>query len=84
MADAKPFQPAEVRGFPREPGDYLTPICLAGAEVITGDELGVVVLQTAAGHRIGIPLRVEALWDLHEALGKALRTLQASEGGSVQ
>ena len=84
MADAKPFLPTEASELPPGPGDYVVPICIAKPDVMMGDLMAVVVFETIEGQRVGVPLGMQAISGLRDALGEALRSLQASEGGSVQ
>ena len=84
MTDPKPFLPTEASELPAGPGDYLVPICIAKPDVLMGELMAVVVFETIKGQRVGVPLGMQAMSDLRVALGEALVSLQASEGGSVQ
>ena len=62
----------------------MLPFCVPGAEMLMGEDLAVVVVSTVEDQRVGIPMGLQAISDLHALLGEALRMLQAPEGGSVQ
>lgn len=86
MSDRKPFRPSNAKeAFPKPvEGDFMLPFCVPGAEMLMGEDLAVIVVSTVEDQRVGIPMGLQAISDLHALLGEALRMLQAPEGGSVQ
>ena len=86
MADRKPFRPTDAKqAFPESiEGDFMLPFCVPGAEILMGEDLAVIVVPTQERQRVGIPMDLQTVSDLHALLGEALRMLQAPEGGSVQ
>ena len=84
MTDPKPFLPSEAKDALPDAGDFLLPICLPRPGLLMGEALAVVVFTTIEGQRVGLPLGMEALSDLYETLGEALRMMQAGEGDAVQ
>ena len=86
MTNRKPFLPNEAKDALLEgaEGDFLLPACMPYFELLVGEELAVVVLTTAEGQRIGVPMGLQSLYDLKETVSEGLRILQAPEGGSVQ
>ena len=86
MTDPKPpFRPAEAVDVLGEiEGDFVLPLCLPPPNLLVGEDLAVVVLDTIHGQRVGLPLSPHGVADLHAVLGEALRLLQARDGGPVQ
>ncbi|KQP82876.1 hypothetical protein [Methylobacterium sp. Leaf117] len=86
MTEPKPFRLTEAeKAFPdRRKGDFMVPYCVPGAQIHMGEQIAVVVVPTQEGQRIGLPMDLQTVSDLHALLGEALRMLQAPEGGSVQ
>jgi hypothetical protein len=86
MTDQKPFRPSSTEQAFSEPmqGDFMLPFCVPGAEILMGEDLAVLVVLNQEGQRLGLPMDLRAVADLHALLGEALRTLQAPESGSVQ
>lgn len=86
MAEQKPFKPSEAKDVfaTPAPGDFLLLICLPKPDMMVGESLAIVVLTTVERQRIGVPMGHQALSELHDLIGEALRMLQAPEGGSVQ
>lgn len=86
MADQKPFRPSDAKEAFPEPteGDFMLPFCVSGAEILMGEDLAVIVVPTQERQRVGIPMGLQTVSDLHALLSEALRMLQAPEGGLVQ
>ncbi|MHC2016352.1 hypothetical protein [Methylobacterium sp. CM6247] len=86
MAEKKPFRSSEAQEVfpPGTEGDFILPICLPEPELMVGEMLAIILFETIEGQRVGVPVGVETLADLHQLLGEALRLLQAPEGGTVQ
>lgn len=82
MAGPKPFLPNEAKDALPEgaEGDFLLPACMPYFELLVGEELAVVVLTTAEGQRIGVPMGLQSLYDLRETVSEGLRMLQAPAG----
>jgi hypothetical protein len=64
-------------------GPFLLPLCEARAGILMGEDVGIIILKTADGHRFGVPLGHEALSTLYQVIGEALRDLK-SENDTVQ
>lgn len=86
MSDPKPFRPSDAEPASLDPpeGDFMMSFCVPGAEILMGEDLAVLVLPNQEGQRLGLPMSLQTVSDLHALLGEALRTQQAPEGGSVQ
>ncbi|CAO4174860.1 hypothetical protein [Methylorubrum extorquens] len=84
MADPPPFRPNKAKDALESDGDFLLPICLPEPEVMVAGDIAIIVLTTAEDQRVGIPVGMQALSDLHEIIGEALRRMQAGEGNTVQ
>jgi hypothetical protein len=86
MAEQKPFHPGTAVDLlaPGAEGDFLIPVCMPGAELLMGEKMAIVVLKTMENQRIGIPMVMQTVSDLHGLLGEVPRQMQAPEGGSVQ
>jgi hypothetical protein len=79
-----PFRPDTAKDALEGDGDFLLPICLPKPDVMVGEGIAIIVLTTAEDQRVGIPVGMQALSDLHEIIGEALRRMQAGEGNTVQ
>ncbi|WHQ70056.1 hypothetical protein [Methylorubrum extorquens] len=84
MADPPPFRPDAAKDALEGDGDFLLPIFLPEPDVMVGEDIAIIVLTTAEDQRVGIPVGMQALSDLHEIIGEALRRMQAGEGSTVQ
>jgi hypothetical protein len=86
MTEQKPFHPGRAQDVipASAEGDFLTPVCIPGAELLMGEKMVIVVLKTMDNQRIGIPMVMQTVSDLHALLGEVLRQMQAPEGGPVQ
>ena len=84
MTSEKPFLPSRTKDAFTEEGDFLMPLCLPSPGLLMGEDIAVIVLATNEGQRVGVPLGLQAVFDLHEVLGEALRMMQGQEGRSVQ
>lgn len=71
MTDPTPFLPTEAEDvLPPGEGNYLLPISLPKPGLLLGEVLAVEVLTTVEGQRVGVPLGMQAVSDLHEVMGK--------------
>lgn len=84
MPDSTPFRPDKAKDAIDGDGDFLLPICEPKPELLMGESLAVIVLTTVEGQRVGVPLGMQGLSDLHEITREALRLLQAKDGDVVQ
>ncbi|WP_457106550.1 hypothetical protein [Methylobacterium sp. P5_C11] len=86
MTDRRPpFRPADAVDVLGEvEGDFVLPLCLPQPDLLIGEDLAMLVLDTINGQRIGLPLSPQGAADLHAVLGEALRLLQARDRGPVQ
>ena len=86
MTEPKPFHPSEAKDVLTDAseGDVLLPIVLPNPDIMMGENLAIVVLTTIEDQRVGIPMGYQAISNLHQLLGAALRILQKPEGGSIQ
>ncbi|MBB2964695.1 hypothetical protein [Methylobacterium sp. R2-1] len=84
MDDSPPFRPDSAKDALEGEGDFLLPICAPKPGLLMGEKLAMIVLTTVEGQRVGVPLGMQGLSDLHEVTREALRLLQAKDGGSVQ
>ena len=84
MPDSPPFRPDQAKDALEGEGDFLLPICMPKPDLLMGEALAVVVLTTVEGQRVGVPLGMQGLSDLHEVTREALRLLHAKDGDSVQ
>ena len=64
-------------------GPFMLPLCEARAGILMGEDVGIIILKTAEGHRFGVPLGHEALSTLYQVIGEALRDLKP-DGETVQ
>ena len=86
MSEREPFDISQTKDVLQDAseGDVLLPMMMPKPDILIGEHLAVVVLTTIEDQRVGIPMGHQAISDLHDLLGVALRQLQAPEGGSVQ
>ncbi|WCS23537.1 hypothetical protein LOK46_20515 [Methylobacterium sp. NMS14P] len=86
MTERKPpFRPADaVDALGEIEGDFVLPLCLPGSNLLIGEDLAMLVLDTIHGQRVGLPLSQQGAADLHAVLGEALRLLQARDRGPIQ
>jgi hypothetical protein len=84
MSDSPPFRPDKAKDALEGEGDFLLPVCVPKPDLLMGEALAVIVLTTVEGQRVGVPLGMQGLSDLHEITGEALRLLQAGDGDTVQ
>ncbi|MGW5960939.1 hypothetical protein [Methylorubrum thiocyanatum] len=84
MPDSPLFRPDQAKDALEGEGDFLLPICMPKPDLLMGEALAVVVLTTVEGQRVGVPLGMQGLSDLHEVTHEALRLLQAKDGDIVQ
>ncbi|MCC0809423.1 hypothetical protein FPV16_25035 [Methylobacterium sp. W2] len=86
MAERKPFLSNTAKDVfpPGAEGDFILPVCMPNPNLLIGESLAVILVETVEGQRVGVPFSIEALSGLHELLGEALRLLSAPEGGTVQ
>ena len=84
MADSPPFRPDKAKDAIEGEGDFLLPICEAKPSLLMGETMAVIVLATVEGQRVGIPLGMQGLSDLHEITREGLRLLQAKGEDSLQ
>lgn len=84
MADRTAFRPDKAKDAIEGEGDFLLPICEPKPNLLMGESLAVIVLTTVEGQRVGLPLGMQGLSDLHKVTREALRLLQAKGGDSVQ
>ncbi|MCJ2135394.1 hypothetical protein MKK69_15260 [Methylobacterium sp. J-026] len=86
MTETKPpFRPADAVDILGEvEGDFVLPLCLPQPNLLIGEDLAVVVLDTIHGQRVGLPLSPQGAADLHTVLGEAIRLLQGRHGDPVQ
>jgi hypothetical protein len=60
-------------------GDFLLPVCEAEPDLIIGEDFAVIVLTTIGDQRVGLPIGMQGLSDLHEVTRKAMRLMQADD-----
>ncbi|WP_437871420.1 hypothetical protein ACSD7O_24110 [Methylorubrum extorquens] len=84
MPDSPPFRPDQAKDALEGDGDFLLPICVPKPSLLMGETMAVVVLTTVEGQRVGVPLGMQGLSNLHEVTREALRMLQATDKDSVQ
>ncbi|MCP2080780.1 UNVERIFIED_ORG: hypothetical protein J2W74_001966 [Methylorubrum zatmanii] len=84
MAHSPPFRPDTAKDAIEGDGDFLLPICVQKPGLLMGESLAVIVLTTVEGQRVGVPLGMQGLSDLHEVTREALRMLQADGEDTVQ
>ena len=84
IAEPSPFRPDKAKDAIEGDGDFLLPICAPKPGLLMGESLAVIVLTTVEGQRIGVPLGMQGLSDLHQVTREALRMLQAEDGDTVQ
>ena len=84
MVHSPPFRPDTAKDAIEGDGDFLLPICVPKPGLLMGEALAVIVLTTVEGQRVGVPLGMQGLSDLHEVTREALRLLQPSGEDTVQ
>lgn len=86
MAERKPFRSSGAKEVfpPGTEGDFILPICMPETNLLVGEDLAILQFETIEGQRVGVPLGIDALSDLHALLGEALRLMSAPEGGTLQ
>ncbi|KQO89625.1 MAG: hypothetical protein ACAH20_21845 [Methylobacteriaceae bacterium] len=84
MADSPPFRPDTAKDAVEGDGDFLLPICVPKPGLLMGESLAVIVLTTVEGQRVGVPLGMQGLSDLHEVTREALRLMQATDEDTLQ
>lgn len=84
MPDSTPFRPNKAKDAVEGDGDFLLPICEPKPGLLMGEALAVIVLTTVEGQRVGVPLGMQGLSDLHEVTREAMRLLQADDSSTVQ
>lgn len=65
-------------------GDFLLPVCEAEPDLIMGEDIAVIVLTTIGDQRVGVPIGMQGLSDLHEITREAMRLMRTVDGNSVQ
>ncbi|MCJ2020581.1 hypothetical protein MKK84_24660 [Methylobacterium sp. E-065] len=85
MTDPKPFRAdkAAYLQLGELHTDFILPICLPDPELMVGDALAVLVVTTVEGHRVGVPIGVNALEHLKGIVEAGLRVLQEEDGGEM-
>ena len=63
--------------------DFILPICLPDPELQVGDALAVLVVTTVEGHRVGVPIGVNALEHLRGIVEAGLRVVQPADGDAA-
>ena len=58
--------------------DYILPLCMLDPELMVGDGLAVLVVTTVEGHRVGVPIGVNALEHLRGIVEAGLRVVRES------
>ncbi|WHQ68526.1 hypothetical protein [Methylorubrum extorquens] len=84
MVESPPFRPDRAKDAIEGDGDFLLPICAPKPGLLMGESLAVIVLTTVEGQRVGLPIGMQGLSDLHEVTREALRMLQAKDKDSLQ
>lgn len=84
MPGSPPFRPDKAKDAIEGDGDFLLAICEPKPGLLMGEALAVIVLTTVEGQRVGVPLWMQGLSDLHEVTREALQLLQASDKDIVQ
>ncbi|MGW9822489.1 hypothetical protein ACUXK4_005084 [Methylorubrum extorquens] len=84
MVESPPFRPDRAKDAIEGDGNFLLPICAPKPGLLMGESLAVIVLTTVEGQRVGVPIGMQGLSDLHEVTREALRTLQAKDKDSLQ
>ncbi|WP_264050408.1 hypothetical protein [Methylobacterium flocculans] len=74
MADqAKPFDLEAAESADLQPGGtYLLPLCMVRPEIMLGEEVAIVLLNTSNGVQIGVPLTHQSVERLHGLFSKML------------
>ena len=75
MADqVEPFDLEGAEDVELKPGGtYLLPLCVVRPELMLGDEVAIILLNTSDGAQVGIPLTHQSAGRLQELLAEALR-----------
>ncbi|KQO91042.1 hypothetical protein ASF33_18335 [Methylobacterium sp. Leaf92] len=84
MVESPPFRPDRAKDAIEGDGNFLLPICAPKPGLLMGESLAVIVLTTVEGQRVGVPIGMQGLSDLHEVTREALRMLQAKDKDSLQ
>jgi hypothetical protein len=76
-AQPKPFDLEGAEDVGLKPGGtYLLPLCVVRPELMLGEEVAIMLLNTSDGAQLGIPLTHKSAERLQELLAEALRRLQ--------
>src|SRR5215212_861065 len=82
---AKGFDVHDATDVEFERGDsFLLPMCMAKSEMMLGEETAIILLETADGAQVGIPLGHRSIEQLHVTLTEALRRLKPHNDIRVQ
>jgi hypothetical protein len=84
MSGSPPFRPNQAKDAIEGNGDFLLPMCVPESEAMMGEDIAIIIRTAAEDPRVGIPLGMQGLSDLHELLGKVLRWMQGYEGSILQ
>ena len=84
MDASPPFRPDRAKDAIVGDGDFLKPICEPKPGLLMGESLAVIVLTTVEGQRVGVPLGMQGLSDLHQVTREALRLMQAADEDTLQ
>ncbi|MCY1644979.1 hypothetical protein [Methylorubrum sp. SL192] len=84
MVESPPFRPDRAKDAIEGDGNFLLPISAPKPGLLMGESLAVIVLTTVEGQRVGVPIGMQGLSDLHEVTREALRMLQAKDKDSLQ
>jgi|GEM_PF-1279554 len=86
MTELQPFRPDKAADLQLGElhTDFILPICLPDPELQVGDALAVLVVTTVEGHRVGLPIGVNALEHLRVVVEAGLLLRQAPEEGVAQ
>lgn len=85
MNDPKPFRPDKTAHIQLGElhTDFILPICLPDPKLQVGDALAVLVVTTVEGHRVGVPIGVNALEHLLGIVEAGLRVVRAGDGSDA-
>lgn len=84
IAEPPPFRADTAKDAVEGDGYFLLPICGPKPSLMLGESLAIIVLTTVEGRRVGIPLGMQGLSDLHQVTHEALRLMQTTDEGTVQ
>lgn len=86
MADPNSFRPdtAAYLQLGELHTDFILPICLPDPELQIGGALAVLVVTTVEGHRVGVPIGVNALEHLRGIVEAGLRMVRIEDEGAPQ